>query len=132
MKPTAPPRNKFSVFATTPWISSRCPASLVRFSSARSRLPPYCCSTLAVAYDVFFPRKPPSGFRSMSHRFPAGSILFLVREKTMSRFESITIREVEFSDLEIFYEHQLDPEAIRMAAFVCEDPKDKVALDAHS
>ena len=49
----------------------------------------------------------------------------------MSRFESITIREVESSDLETFYEHQLDPEAIRMAAFVCEDPKDKVAFDAH-
>jgi hypothetical protein len=37
----------------------------------------------------------------------------------MSRSESITIREVESSDLETFYEHQLDPEAIRMAAFVC-------------
>src|SRR5262245_5885928 len=49
----------------------------------------------------------------------------------MSRFESITIREVESSDLETFYEHQVDPEAIRMAAFVCEDPKDKVAFDAH-
>ena len=49
----------------------------------------------------------------------------------MSRFESNTIREVESSDLATFYEHQLDPEAIRMAAFVCEDPKDKVAFDAH-
>jgi len=49
----------------------------------------------------------------------------------MSRFESITIKDVEPSDLETFYEHQLDPEAIRMAAFVCEDPKDKVAFDAH-
>jgi hypothetical protein len=67
-------------------------------------LPPYCCSTLALAYDVFFPRKHPSGFPSMSHRlirlqpesltlsglpihvaripatpFHPGSILFLVR-----------------------------------------------------
>src|SRR5215471_8074976 len=50
----------------------------------------------------------------------------------MSRFESITIGEVESSDLETFYEHQLDPGAIRMAAFVCEDPKDKVAFDAQS
>lgn len=49
----------------------------------------------------------------------------------MNRFESITIREVESSDLETFSEHQLDPEAIRMAAFVCEDPKDKAAFDAH-
>ncbi len=49
----------------------------------------------------------------------------------MSRFESITIREVESSDLETFYEHQLDPEAIRMAAFVSKDRKDKAAFDAH-
>jgi len=49
----------------------------------------------------------------------------------MSRFERITIRDVESSDLETFYEHQLDPEAIRMAAFVAKDPKDKVAFDAH-
>src|ERR1700736_3508475 len=39
MKPTAPWRYKFRVFATTPWISSRCPASLVRFASSRSRTP---------------------------------------------------------------------------------------------
>jgi RimJ/RimL family protein N-acetyltransferase len=49
----------------------------------------------------------------------------------MNRFESITLREVEASDLETFYQHQLDPEAIRMAAFVCKDPKDKVAFNAH-
>ena len=49
----------------------------------------------------------------------------------MSRFESITIREVQSSDLQTFYEQQLDPEAIRMAAFVSKDPKDKVAFDAH-
>ena|SRR5436190_15199037 len=35
----APLRENFSVFATGPWISSRCPASLVRFASARSRTP---------------------------------------------------------------------------------------------
>jgi len=39
MKPTARPRNEFSAFATTPWISSRCPATLVRFTSSRSRTP---------------------------------------------------------------------------------------------
>ena len=48
----------------------------------------------------------------------------------MSKFENITLREVEPSDLETFYQHQLDPEAIRMAAFVCDDPKDKVAFGA--
>src|ERR1700745_3905355 len=56
-------------------------------------------------------------------------ILRLVRQKAMSRFESITIRDVVSSDLETFYEHQLDPEAIWMAAFVGKDPKDKVAFD---
>ena len=45
--------------------------------------------------------------------------------------ESIAIREVEPSDLNTFYEHQLDPEANRMAAFVCKDPRDKAAFDAH-
>ena len=39
MKPTAPLRNKSHVFATTPWISSSCPASLVRFASSRLRTP---------------------------------------------------------------------------------------------
>ena len=39
MKPTAPLRCNFSVFATTPWISSRCPATLVRFASSPSRTP---------------------------------------------------------------------------------------------
>src|SRR4051794_28275206 len=49
----------------------------------------------------------------------------------MSAFESVTLREVEPSDLEIFYEHQLDPEANRMAAFVHKDPSDKGAFDVH-
>jgi hypothetical protein len=50
--------------------------------------------------------------------------LILVRQKTMSRFESITIREVESSDLETFYEHQLDPEAIRTP---CNQPRRRLA-----
>jgi RimJ/RimL family protein N-acetyltransferase len=49
----------------------------------------------------------------------------------MNKFESITIREVEASDLEVFHKHQLDPEAIRMAAFVGKDRKDKAVFDAH-
>jgi hypothetical protein len=35
MKPTAPFRNKSHVFATTPWISSSCPTSLVRLKLVR-------------------------------------------------------------------------------------------------
>ena len=48
----------------------------------------------------------------------------------MNSIETITIREVESSDLETFYGHQLDPEAIRMAAFVGKDRKDKAAFHA--
>ena len=48
----------------------------------------------------------------------------------MSRFESITIREVEPSDLDIFYAQELEPEAIRMAAFVS-DRKGMAAFAAH-
>lgn len=39
-------------------------------------------------------------------------------------------REVEATDLEAFYRHQLDPEANRMAAFVGKDPSDKSAFMA--
>lgn len=49
----------------------------------------------------------------------------------MSRFESITIRAVKSSDLATFYEHQLDPEAIRMGAFVSKDQTNRMAFDAH-
>jgi RimJ/RimL family protein N-acetyltransferase len=49
----------------------------------------------------------------------------------MSQFDNVTLREVQPSDLETFYEQQLDPEAIRMAAFVGKDRKDKVAFGAH-
>jgi len=49
----------------------------------------------------------------------------------MNKLASVTIREVESSDLETFYDHQLDPEAIRMAAFVFRDPKDRVAFEVH-
>ena len=39
MKPTAPDRVNASDLATAPWISPRCPASLVRFASSCSRTP---------------------------------------------------------------------------------------------
>jgi RimJ/RimL family protein N-acetyltransferase len=51
--------------------------------------------------------------------------------KAMTRFQSVTIRDVESSDLETFYEQQLDPEAIRMAAFVSDDRKNKKVFAAH-
>ncbi|HVU18750.1 MAG TPA: GNAT family N-acetyltransferase [Candidatus Didemnitutus sp.] len=47
----------------------------------------------------------------------------------MSPIRKITLREVEPSDVGIFYEFQLDPEANRMAAFV--NPRDRTAFEAH-
>lgn len=44
---------------------------------------------------------------------------------------SVALREVKPSDLQIFYAQQLDPEAIRMAAFVGDDPTDQGAFTAH-
>ena len=49
----------------------------------------------------------------------------------MSALERITLREVASSDLDAFYAQQLDPEAIRMAAFVNPDRKERAAFDAH-
>ena len=40
---------------------------------------------------------------------------------------TITLRNIEASDISIFFEQQLDPDANRMAAFVREDPHDRDA-----
>lgn len=42
----------------------------------------------------------------------------------------VTLREVAESDLEIFFEQQLDSEANHMAAFTGKDPADHAAFDA--
>jgi RimJ/RimL family protein N-acetyltransferase len=44
---------------------------------------------------------------------------------------SILLREVVDSDLPLFFEHQLDPEANHMAAFTGGDPADRDAFDRH-
>ena len=49
----------------------------------------------------------------------------------MNNSVTITIRNVETSDISIFFEQQLDLEANRMAAFVRGDPHDRAAFDAH-
>ncbi len=49
----------------------------------------------------------------------------------MSSSDRITLRPVEPSDLDAFYAHQLDPEAIRLAAFVNPDRKNRAAFDVH-
>jgi RimJ/RimL family protein N-acetyltransferase len=43
----------------------------------------------------------------------------------------IALRPVEPADLPVFFEHEQDPEAVRMAAFTAEDPSDREAFDAH-
>ena len=53
MKPTAPLRGNFGVFATTPSTSSRVPASLVRFASSRSCTPAVLFSTMRRGLFLF-------------------------------------------------------------------------------
>ena len=45
----------------------------------------------------------------------------------------VTLREVRDADLPTFFEHQLDPDAIHMAAFTSpdRDPSDRDAFEAH-
>ena len=45
--------------------------------------------------------------------------------------QDIQLREVEESDLPIFYEQQLDPAANYLAAFTRKDPADRDSFDAH-
>ncbi|MBV9712121.1 MAG: hypothetical protein JO011_14535, partial [Ktedonobacteraceae bacterium] len=44
---------------------------------------------------------------------------------------SIVLRDVVMSDLPIFFEQQLDPEANHMAAFTTKEPTDRDAFMAH-
>ena len=43
----------------------------------------------------------------------------------------IELRPVAPADLPIFFEHERDPVACRMAAFMADDPNDRDAFDAH-
>ncbi len=45
--------------------------------------------------------------------------------------DTVKLRTVLPSDLDVFFQHQLDPEAIRMAAFTPKDPTDRAYFDAH-
>jgi RimJ/RimL family protein N-acetyltransferase len=49
----------------------------------------------------------------------------------MSLPSNIVLREVQAEDLPLFFAHQLDPEAIYMAAFTAKDPTDQRAFMAH-
>lgn len=44
---------------------------------------------------------------------------------------TVELRDVRDDDLAIFFRHQLDPDANRMAAFTHEDPGDRDAFAAH-
>jgi RimJ/RimL family protein N-acetyltransferase len=45
--------------------------------------------------------------------------------------DDVLLREVTKDDLDIFFEQQLDPVAIYMAAFTARDPTDRSTFDAH-
>jgi RimJ/RimL family protein N-acetyltransferase len=49
----------------------------------------------------------------------------------MSSSLNLHLRAVEDTDLPIFFEQQLDPQANYMAAFTAKDPSDRAAFDAH-
>lgn len=53
-----------------------------------------------------------------------------VAVREMRRVSEVVLRKVEPSDLDTFFAQQLDPEAIRMAAFVGKDPADRAAFNA--
>lgn len=44
---------------------------------------------------------------------------------------TVTLREIRDTDLEVFYTHQLEKEAVHMAAFTKEDPSDRQQFDDH-
>jgi RimJ/RimL family protein N-acetyltransferase len=62
----------------------------------------------------------------MEHVWP-GSAIYVDRYLT----SSIRLREISKSDLPIFFEQQLDPEAIYMAAFTAKDPADRDGFTEH-
>ncbi|GGJ39559.1 GNAT family N-acetyltransferase [Deinococcus roseus] len=43
----------------------------------------------------------------------------------------LLLRDVTSADLEVFFEHQKDPEARQMAAFTRPDPENRTAFDQH-
>lgn len=45
--------------------------------------------------------------------------------------EGIRLRDVTDDDVSLFFEHQLDPAALRMAAFTSKDPTDREAFMDH-
>jgi RimJ/RimL family protein N-acetyltransferase len=51
--------------------------------------------------------------------------------QTAPRLQDVALRVVLPSDLPLFFEHQRDPAASRMAAFTARDPGDRRAFDAH-
>lgn len=44
---------------------------------------------------------------------------------------NIVLRDVIASDLDVFFEHERDPQAYQMAAFTAKDPEDRAAFDRH-
>jgi RimJ/RimL family protein N-acetyltransferase len=43
----------------------------------------------------------------------------------------VALRPIEDSDLDALFEKMRDPESVRMAAFVAENPDDRAAFDVH-
>lgn len=71
----------------------------------------------------------------MASRAPMASVSSADGTAPMASMASspprVSLRPVEDTDLEAFFAHGQDPEAIRMAAFVSRDPGDRPSFDAH-
>lgn len=44
---------------------------------------------------------------------------------------NVVLRDVAASDLDVFFEHERDPQAYQMAAFTAKEPQDRAAFDSH-
>jgi hypothetical protein len=79
MKPTVPFRNKSHVFATTPWIASSCPASLVRLKLVR------CPHSLAPTFVVLPSMSLGPPLHSLGSRSPAVMLVDARRRLSLFR-----------------------------------------------
>jgi len=66
-----------------------------------------------------------------SNGWDAQSVTVVMNERCVSMVDAVLLRDVVVSDLDIFFEYQLDDEANRMAAFTSKDPTDRDAFGAH-
>src|SRR5438876_10183164 len=73
----------------------------------------------------------PSDDRILVWQLSYGDVNDMTRHTPDSLTGEIRLRDVTISDLPIFFDYQLDPDANYMAAFTAKDPTDRDAFMAH-